>query len=130
MRHKQTLVWTITSALVFLHCTYACAAEGYASYYTVKSCQREGTSGVWTASGSRYDENALTCAMRRRDWGSKFLVYGKKTGRSVVCELRDFGPGKGPTRKGVVIDLTPRAFKVVCGSLSLGKCEVSVQEIR
>src|SRR3990167_10848930 len=39
------------------------AISGLLTYYTRTSCQAEGTSGVWTASGSRYDESALTLAL-------------------------------------------------------------------
>ena len=106
------------------------AEEGWATYYTVASCRREGTSGVYTASGERFDESAMTCAMRRRDWGTQFLIYGERSGRSVVVTLTDYGPGKKPTARGVIIDLTPTAFKEVCGDLSQGKCVVSVQEIQ
>lgn len=116
--------------LSFASCEPAHAAEGFASYYTIKSCQAEGTSGVFTASGERYDESAMTCALRRRDFGKSYLVYGHNTGKSVVVRHSDYGPGKGPTRKGVVIDLTPVAFSQVCGDLKMGKCLVSVQEIK
>lgn len=108
-------------------CDVATAAEGWASYYTVESCQREGTSGVYTANGEWYDERGMTCALRRRDWGKSYLVCGP-----VGCaEVRhnDFGPGRGPTAKGVIVDLTPRAFKAVCGDLRQGRCEVGVMPV-
>lgn len=103
------------------------ASEGLASYYTVKSCQREGTSGVYTANGERYKEDALTCALRRRDFGRNYLVCGPVD--CVEVRHNDYGPGKGPTRKGVIIDLTPIAFKAVCGDLRRGVCEVAVMPI-
>jgi rare lipoprotein A len=123
-------VCLVISAILSFSCKPAHSQEGYASYYTVKSCQREGTSGVFTANGERYNEQALTCAVRSRRFGTSYLVYGHKTGRSVIVRHNDFGPGKGPTRKGVVVDLTPKAFGVVCGDLKQGKCQVSVQEVR
>jgi len=107
--------------------TEALAVEGYATYYTVASCKREGTSGVWTASGARYDEQALTCALPSRGFGREYLVSGPVG--SVVVKHTDFGPGKGPRRKGVVIDLTPTAFKAVCGDLRQEKCQVGYQEV-
>ncbi len=103
------------------------ASEGLASYYTVKSCQREGTSGVYTANGERYKEDALTCALRRRDFGRNYLVCGPI--RCVEVRHNDFGPGRGPTAKGVIIDLTPKAFKAVCGDLRQGVCSVGVTDI-
>lgn len=106
-----------------------CATDGLATYYTVKSCQKEGTSGVYTASGERYNENAMTCALRTRSWGRKWFVYGHETGKSVIVRNNDYGPGETQYyEQGHIIDLTPRAFKEVCGDLKLGKCKVSVQE--
>lgn len=100
---------------------------GFASYYTTASCQKEGTSGVFTANGERYNEQALTCALPRRDFGKKYLVCGENG----CAEVRhnDYGPGKKPQSKGVVIDLTPKAFKEVCGELRQGLCEVGVMGI-
>lgn len=103
------------------------AQETYATYYTVKSCQREGTSGVWTASGALYDEQALTCALPHRHFGGRYQVCGKH-GCAIVRHT-DYGPGRGPRRKGVVIDLTPRAFLAVCGSLATGVCAVTVRGV-
>ena len=104
-------------------------AEGYATYYTTKSCQKEGNSGVYTASGERFDEGKLTCALRLRSWGRTWAIYGHETGRTVFVRNNDYGPGKGPSRRGVIVDLTPEAFRGVCGDLSKGKCKVSVQEV-
>lgn len=105
------------------------AGEGYATYYSTASCIREGTSVVLTASGRPYNEHLMTCAMRRRDWGTRFLVCGVETGKCQEVELTDFGPGKKATARGVIVDLTPAAFAVVCGDLKQGKCETGVQEI-
>lgn len=107
--------------------TWALSAEGMASYYTVASCQREGTSGVYTATGERYDEGALTCALRRRDFGKAYLVCGP--GGCVEVRHNDYGPGRGPTRKGVIVDLTPAAFKKIGGNLKSGLVSVSVQPV-
>ena len=105
------------------------AAERYATYYTGASTKAEGRSGVWTASGERYNEKAMTCAMRRRDFGKEYAVYGQETGRTAFVKQNDFGPGRGPQKKGVIVDLSPAAFKEVCGDLKQGKCQVSVQEV-
>lgn len=120
----------IFALVIGLWCQIAFAETGQASYYTVKSCQSEGTSGVYTASGEKYDEQGLTCARRSRVFGALWLVYGTKTGKSIVVRQNDFGPGKKPYSKGVIIDLTPRAFEIVCGNLLIGKCEVSVQGVK
>ena len=102
--------------------------EGKASYYTEASCRREGTSGVWTASGARYDDTAMTCAMRSRQWGKKVKVKSKRTGRTVLVKLTDYGPGKKATARGVVIDLTPAAFMALGHKLEEGVINVEVSE--
>lgn len=126
------LAWMAIGAVIvgitlFHGCGVAEAEEGKASYYTVASCQREGTSGVYTANGERYDEQGMTCALRRRDFGRSYLVCGPKG----CAEVRhnDYGPGNRPTRRGVIIDLTPMAFKEVCGDLRQGVCDVVVTAI-
>lgn len=105
------------------------AEEGFATYYTVKSCQREGTSGVYTANGEKFDESALTCARRCRLWGSTFKVTNLDNGKEIVVRLNDFGPGKGPTAKGVIIDLTPEGFKQL-GAGKAGKLRVRVELVK
>lgn len=103
--------------------------SGWATYYTTKSCQKEGNSGVFTASGEPYNEQGMTCALPLRSFGHTWAVYGVASGRTVYVVNNDYGPGRGPRKRGVVIDLTPRAFREVCGELSQGKCEVSYMEV-
>ena len=113
---------------------------GKASYYTVKSCQREGTSGIYTANGEVYDETALTCALPSHQFGGLYRVcmapwrdaVARDTSRAhcVVVRHNDYGPGRGAQRNGVVVDLTPTAFQAVCGNLSQGVCTVEVTEVR
>ena len=89
---------------------------GLATYYTVKSCQREGASGVLTASGQKYDESALTCALPfhpqkvngRRTWGQKYLITNLLTQRQIVLFHTDYGPGKKARKNGVIVDLIQR----------------------
>ncbi len=117
--------------------TKPAATTGYATYYTVKSCQREGTSGLKTASGKPYDESALTCALPhhppkengRRAWGAMYRITNLQTGKSIVVRHTDFGPGKKAQARGVVCDLTPSAFKKLGGKLKDGKIKVSAQKI-
>lgn len=110
-------------------CSQAMAETGQATYYTVASCQREGTSGIYTANGERYDEQALTCALPWKPDGKEYLVYGHATGKQIVVRHNDYGPSKKCTKRGTVIDLTPKAFSIVCGDLSIGKCKISYQEV-
>jgi rare lipoprotein A (peptidoglycan hydrolase) len=122
----RTLIISLSLCLI---AGQAYAETGQATYYTTKSCQREGTSGVFTASGERFNEQALTCALPWKPDNREYMVYGHKTGLSVVVRHNDFGPSKKCVKKGTIIDLTPKVFSIICGDLSLGKCEVSYQEI-
>ncbi len=84
---------------------------GIASYYTAKSCKQEGTSGVWTASGQRYNEYALTCATRDKSLFGRYIkVMNIENGKSVTVLVNDFGPNKKLFRRGRIIDLSKGAF--------------------
>lgn len=112
------------------------AITGYATYYTVKSCQREGTSGILTASGKAYDESLLTCALPfhpqkvngRRLWGQKYRITNLNNGKSIIVEHRDYGPGKKAKSRGVIVDLTPAAFLALGGKLNDGRIKVKVEK--
>lgn len=118
-----------TSILCFIILLNLCAfaEEGLASYYTEESCKREGTSGVFTANGERFNEKALTCARRSRAWHTEWKVTNLENGKSVIVRQNDFGPGKKPAAKGVIIDLTPAAFKELGANLKAGKIKVKVE---
>jgi len=122
-------LWLLMIVLIGSCCS---ASEGFATYYTTESCQREGTSGVKTANGEDFDESALTCAMRDKrcyrkgDKRIHFIVTNLETGLSCEVILNDFGPGKKATKNGVIIDLTPAAKKAI--GMKGGKCKVRVEE--
>jgi len=101
--------------------------EGFATYYTIKSCQREGTSGIYTANGEKYNESAFTCALRSRQWNTKYKVTNLDTGKSVTVRLIDYGPGRKATANGVIIDLTPAAFEALGGKKKAGRIRVKVE---
>ncbi|HEY7727995.1 MAG TPA: septal ring lytic transglycosylase RlpA family protein [Candidatus Eisenbacteria bacterium] len=75
------------------------AEVGIASYYT----ERE--QGGRTASGTRYDDRALTAAHRTLPFGTRVRVTNLANGRSTVLTITD----RGPFRKGRVIDVSRRA---------------------
>lgn len=108
------------------------ATNGIATFYTVKSCQREGTSGVYTANGEKYVESKFTCALRSRDWNGLYRVTNLANGRSVIVRHNDYGPGRKPTARGVVIDLSPAAFDALGGKRgeTWGEIKVSVERIK
>ena len=102
---------------------------GTASYYTKKSCQMEGTSGVWTASGEAYDEDAMTCALRRRDWGGEYRVTNIMNGKSVVVRHNDFGPNKTLYNRGRIVDLSKGAFSKIA-ELKSGIIQIKIEKIK
>jgi rare lipoprotein A len=74
--------------------------SGMASYYGNESGSR-------TASGQRFDQDALTCAHRSLPFGTKLRVtHGD---RSVVVTVND----RGPFVRGRVLDLSTAAARAV-----------------
>lgn len=74
--------------------------SGIASFYGNES-------GPETASGERFNENALTCAHRSLPFGTKLRVTFQR--RSVVCRVND----RGPFIKGRVLDLSTASARAV-----------------
>ena len=101
---------------------------GLCSWYSVESAKREGTSGVLTASGERYRNDGLTCALRSHDFGGRYKVTNLANGKSVIVRHNDFGPGRLPTQRGVVIDLSPLAFQMIADKRQ-GIIKSSVQRL-
>ena len=107
---------------------------GMATYYTVSSARSEGTSGILTASGKRYDESKMTCALPKQTaqaWGLKFgqkvRVTNMANGRTALLTYTDRGPGLKSRSRGTIIDLTPAAFRALGGKLAAGKIKVKVE---
>ena len=86
--------------------------SGVASFYGNES-------GSQTASGQRFNENAMTCAHRSLPFGTKLRVtHG---GRSVVVTVND----RGPFVRGRVLDLSTAAARVL-GIDGLGQITAEV----
>jgi len=78
--------------------------------------------GQRTASGTRYDQRAMTCAHRTYAFGSVLKVTDLDSGRSVVVEVTD----RGPYAKGRVVDLSLAAARAL-GFLERGVARVRVE---
>jgi rare lipoprotein A len=63
-------------------------------------------SGKKTASGERFDRNAMTAAHRSLPFGTLVRVVNRRNGKSVSVRVND----RGPFRRSRVIDLTPATF--------------------
>jgi rare lipoprotein A len=88
--------------------------SGMASFYGNES-------GSKTASGQRFNQNAMTCAHRSLPFGTKLRVtHG---GQSVVVTVND----RGPFIKGRVIDLSTAAARAIgLTSAGVGKVVAEV----
>ena len=118
--------WIVIFMVVFVCAT--CKADT-ASWYDEASCKKEGTSGVWTASGERFNEEDLTCAVRSRDWGTMYRVTNLNNGKSVVVRHNDFGPNKRLHDRGRIIDLSRGAFRKIA-DLREGVIPVKIEKVR
>lgn len=89
--------------------------SGMASYYW---------QGQMTASGSRFNPNAMTAAHRSLPFGTKVRVTNKRNGKSVVVTIND----RGPFIRGRIIDLSNAAAGVI-GMRSAGVAPVTVERL-
>jgi len=112
---------------------------GAATYYTAQSCRQEGTSGSWTASGKRFDESALTCALPKEmakamniQFGDSVRVTNLDSGKKIVVRYTDTGPGKKAQKRGVVIDLSIRAMIDLAGGSGVhaGRVKVEIGRVK
>ena len=73
---------------------------GIASFY---DCCRQ------TASGERFNKQALTAAHRTLPFGTVVRVTNQHNGRSVTVRIND----RGPVVRGRIIDLTPPGARAI-----------------
>ena len=123
---KTLLVILVTIMIALAFCWAVYADTGTASWYSVESCQKEGTSGVWTASGEAFTNEGLTCAMRSRDFGKYYKVTNLINNKSVIVKHNDFGPNKRLFKQGRIIDLSKGAFAKIA-DLGQGLAKVRVE---
>jgi rare lipoprotein A len=90
--------------------------SGMASWYG------PGFHGNRSASGERYNQNALTAAHRSLPFGTKVRVTNIRNGRSVVVRIND----RGPYARGRIIDLSAAAARMV-GVMQSGIAPVRVE---
>lgn len=90
--------------------------SGIASYY------HDRFQGRKTASGARYNKNALSAAHKTLPLGTKVEVTDARTGKRVVVRIND----RGPFVKGRVIDLSRAAARKI-GLIKKGLTRVKVK---
>jgi rare lipoprotein A len=94
------------------------AMSGKVAYYGAKFNGRK------TASGERFNANAMTMAHKTLPFGTVVRVTNVKTKKSVVVRVNDRGPST-PDRMG---DLT-RAAAVKVGAIKAGFAEVTLTKV-
>ncbi len=95
------------------------AVSGQASWY---GAQHHGNK---TASGERFNQNALTAAHRTLAFGSKVKVTNTLNNKSVTVRIND----RGPYSKGRIIDLSRAAAKKI-DMINRGVAPVRIQVLR
>jgi rare lipoprotein A len=80
--------------------------------------------GKLTASGVRFDMNAMTAAHRSHPFGARLRVTDLATGRKVEVKVND----RGPFVKGRVVDLSYAAAKAL-GAVDRGVVRVRVERV-
>jgi len=110
---------TIAERKVETETTYRTTSSqtGQASYYGYGA-------GSQTASGARFNPNAMTAAHRTLPFGTKVRVTNKRNGKTVVVTIND----RGPFIRGRIIDLSTAAAGVI-GMRSSGVAPVLVERI-
>jgi rare lipoprotein A (peptidoglycan hydrolase) len=88
------------------------------------SYQGDAYAGHRTASGERYDPNALTAASSTLPIGSTVMVTNPATGHSVKVRIND----RGPNAHGRSLDLSKRAAQEI-GITKQGVARVSVKRV-
>ena len=94
-------------------------AEGQASYYGARH------HGNKTASGERFDQNALTAAHRSLPFGSQVQVTNLRNNKIVVVRIND----RGPYAKQRIIDLSQKAAEQL-GMLRDGVVPVRIEHLQ
>ncbi len=105
----------LAAAALLCAASIAHAETGGASWYG------PGFHGRKTASGERFDQNAMTCAHRTARFGTRLRVTDTRTGKTIVCRVND----RGPFISGRVVDLSKAAASRL-GILSRGTARVTI----
>lgn len=105
------LLGSVTSSLAAAQC-------GGASWYG------PGFHGKKTASGQRFNENAMTAAHRTLPFGTVVKVTDQRTGKSIKVTIND----RGPFHKGRIIDLS-KAAAAKLGTKNAGTGKVCLARV-
>lgn len=118
----------VISVLLFFVLTVPAYAATYATWYGGVGDTCDPWKHTVTASGERFDETLLTCALPKRGFGKAYKITNLRNGKSVVVRHNDYGPGKGPRKRGVGVDLTKKAFSQIA-DLREGRIPIKVEAV-
>lgn len=90
--------------------------EGLAAFYGTR------LNGRKTASGEKYDQNAMTAAHRTLPFGTRVRVTNARNSRSVEVRIND----RGPTQPNRIVDLS-QAAATKLGMLRAGNVPVRLE---
>ena len=96
----------------------ALAQCGGASWYG------PGFDGKRTASGTRFNQNAMTAAHKSLPFGTRVQVTDQRTGKSITVTIND----RGPYASGRIIDLS-KAAATELGFRSRGTTKVCIAQV-
>jgi rare lipoprotein A len=94
--------------------------EGYATWYGGKH------HGGATASGERFDKNAMTAAHRTLRMQTRVRVTNKRNGRQVIVRINDRGPYGNASR---IIDVSEGAARAL-GMIDAGVVPVRLEVLK
>lgn len=94
-------------------------AEGKASFYGSRHHGRK------TASGEKFNKNALTAAHRSLPFGTRVRVTNLRNNKSVVVRIND----RGPYSRGRIIDLSEQAAREL-NMVRTGVVPVEIVELK
>jgi rare lipoprotein A len=83
-----------------------------------------GFHGKKTASGQKFNQNAMTAAHKTLPFGTVVQVTNEKTGKSIKVTITD----RGPFHKGRIIDLSKAAASKL-GTMSSGTGKVCLTRV-
>lgn len=115
---KTIVVATALAAATLGTITPTLAQCGGASWYG------PGFDGKRTASGNRFNQNAMTAAHKSLPFGTKVRVTDQRTGNTVTVTIND----RGPFVRGRIIDLS-KAAATELGFRSRGHTNVCIAQI-
>lgn len=126
--YRKSLIALLTVVILLFSAIAGSAAEkrkksdGKGLLSGIASIYASRFHGRHTASGERYNHEALTAAHRSLPFGTLVRVFNLKNGRDIVVRIND----RGPFHRGRIIDLSAGAARAL-GFLRQGMTKVKLE---